>query len=384
MHYLNTAIIDTSRRDTPTSLGNTDMSLTAMQVMQKFHKLSPDRSDTYKKMQKSYLAGKVRLGLFTDSETVIDCDQKILGKYRKRGYFDGQEDGSYKDIHNEDRVIRLKARNLDAGTRLFGTWRNTASVYKIDESIAPQALSSLIPLDTPSDIYMNLPEWAVYFEMPTSSNSVVNIRNLIDENGRDTEETSNHKVLGFWATHDRGIHEGREHTCLDIFWHFDLQDDARLETMFLAPFRLLMTPNMTVVDSVTAGYGTADYLHGNSVIRQALSLLLWLCVEEPDVTNIKGVKMSRKDIKLPRYARSKQSGAFVPPMQERHLEIAKRMGGEVREWNKEIDADQASSIAAKRKAPHIRRGHWTGVWIGSGASKDYKVYWQKPLFINAK
>ncbi len=360
------------------------MSLTAMQVMQKFHKLSPNRNDTYKKMQKAYLSGKVRLGLFTDSSTVVECDPKVLGKYRKRGYFDDQEDGSYAGVYGEDRIIRLKARNLDAGTRLFGTWRNTASVYKIDESIAPQALSSLIPLDTPSDIYMHLPEWAVYFEMPKTSNSVVNIRDLIDKNGNDTDSTSNHKIIGFWATHDRGIHNGKEYTCLDIFWHFEMQDDDRLETMYLSPFRLIMIPNMTVMESVITGYGSDDYLKGDSVIRQALSLLLWLCVEEPDVTNIKGVKMSRKDIRMPRYARSKQSGAFVPPMQERHLEIAKRMGGEVRQWDKDIDDERAWNLATKRKAPHIRRGHWTGVWIGSGSAKEYKIYWQKPLFINGK
>lgn len=351
-----------------------------MQYMQRFHKLSPERKDAYKKMQKAFIAGKVRLGLFTDSTTVMESDTRFLQSYSKKGYL---EAGDYSEFHNEDRALRMRARNVQFGTRLFGTWRNTASIYKIDESVAPQALSSIIPSDTPSDIYINLPEWAVYVELPSACDISIPHRVRCDSNFQDSDEEVSSKMLGFWATHDRVLHNNKEYMCLDVFWHPDQSEDVKLHEMLIAPFRLLLSPDMTIFESFQAGYNLDEETFNALPIKQVLSLLLWLCVEEPDVTNIKGVRMSRADIKKPRYARNKKSGAFVPPMQETYFEIAKRMGGEIREWDKEIEGSKQSGLS-KRKAPHIRRGHWTSVWVGSGADKKCKVYWQKPLFINAK
>lgn len=356
------------------------MIMTPMQYMQRFHKLSPERKDVYKKMQKAFIAGKVKMGLFTDSTTVMESDPRYLQSYSRKGYL---ESGDYMEFHDEARALRMRARNIQYGTKLFGTWRNTASIYRIDESVAPQAMSSIIPSETPSEIYANLPEWAVYVELPSICDIEIPYSRRADHNCKDSNEEVRAKMLGFWATHDRVVHKGKQYLCLDVFWHPAQEDDVKLHEMLIAPFRLLLSPDMTVFESFKEGYGIDEDAFNALPIKQVLSLLLWLCVEEPDVTNIKGVKMSRADLKLPRYARNKKSGAFVPPMQETYFEIAKRMGGEVREWNKEIEASSASNRPT-RKAPHIRRGHWNGVWIGSGSNKTYKVYWQKPIFVNAK
>lgn len=355
------------------------MSMTPMQYMNRFHKVSPDRKDVYKKMQKAFLAGKIKMGLFSDSNTVVGSDKKFIQSYSRKGYL---EAGDYSEFHDEERAVRMAARNVQYATRLFGTWRNTASIYKINEDVAAQALASMIPTDTPSDIYMNLPEWAVYMELPSVCNITLTHARRSDRNRKDSDEYIDHKILGFWATHDRITYNGKQYPCLDIFWHADQSEDVQLHEMLVLPFRLVLSPDMTILESFKAGYDMDEDVFNSLPAREVLSMLLWLCVEEPDVTNIKGIKMSRKDLKLPRYARNKQSGAFVPPMQETYFEIAKRMGGEVREWNREIKTAENSGLP-KRKIPHIRRGHWTGVWIGSGDNKTYKTYWQKPLFINA-
>ncbi|MBO6224799.1 MAG: hypothetical protein J6N72_05015 [Psychrobacter sp.] len=353
-----------------------------MQFMNRFHKLSPDRKDVYKKMQKTFIAGKVKMGLFSDSNTVMESDRKVLQSYAKKGYL---ESGDYCDFHGEERALRMRARNVQYGTRLFGTWRNTASIYKIDESVAPQALASMIPTDTPSDIYMNLPEWAIYMELPSICDISLTYTRRSDNNAKDSDEEITRDIMGFWATHDIITYQGKKYPCLDIFWHGAQSEDIELHEMMLAPFRLILSPDMTVLESFKAGYDLDEESFKELPIRQVLSLLLWLCVEEPDVTNIKGLKMSRKDLKLPRYARNKQSGSFVPPAQETYFEIAKRIGGDIRSWDKQIENENSKGGSlGKRKAPHIRSGHWTGVWIGSGANKTYKPYFQKPLFINAK
>ena len=62
-------------------------------------------------------------------------------------------------------------------------------------------------------------------------------------------------------------------------------------------------------------------------------------------------------------------------------EIGKRLGGEIRTFNERITS--GDSRISSRKRPHIRRGHWHGVWAGVGQNKEFKIYWQPAIFVNA-
>ena len=118
-----------------------------------------------------------------------------------------------------------------------------------------------------------------------------------------------------------------------------------------------------------------------AILKFALSLLLWLCAEEPDITSIAGEPVTGEQLRLPKYGRNKKTGAFVPPSQPHIYDIGKRLGGEVRDFNKRNGAPDAR--ISSRKRPHIRRGHWHGVWTGTGQNKEFKVYWQPAIFVNS-
>lgn len=355
--------------------------MSPLEVMNLFHKLTPSRKDTYKKMQQSYTAGKTKFGLFTDTEIVSDCDFKALLVPTAKGYFKGRD---AREWHNEERAECMEARNLKFGTRLFGTWRNTMGVYSIDESVAPQALASLIPKDTPSEIYKNIPEWCVYVEMPKHIDFFMTQQKLVDCDGEDTDsDPFSERILGFWAMHDRVEYKGKNHLCLDIFFNTDVNKKSQLKYMTLIPTRIILSPNMSIMESLEVGYAdAAEAVLRDSPVQYALSLLLWLCVEEPDITNVRSIPVSRKEISLPKYGRNKKSGTFVPPAHETRYEIAERLGDKLRGYEKEIV--EASKQHASRKKPHIRRGHWNSVWTGPANNRNCKVYWQQPVFVNSK
>ena len=358
--------------------------MTPFETMQRFHKVAPSRKDVYKKMQRAYLAGESKKGLFTDSEIVIASDSQYIFQDFLKGLLNS---GYIESWHNEERAKRQVARNLEFGTRLFGTWRNTAGVYRIDEQIAPQAMASSIPFNAPSDIYKQLPEWCVYVEVPQCEKIQILSRDYTDQNNQDTTSETLSQILGFWALHDEVTVKGKKMLCLDIFMHVDHHPDVQLKDFLLVPTRILMSPDLTIMDSLRMGYPDATEEQLSQMpTRKALLLLLWLCVEKPDITNMVGEPMNREDIRKPRYGQNKKTGAFIPPVQETYFDLAKRMGGEIREHKKKIAQfnDEHASPAAKRKIPHIRIGHWTGVWIGNGSNKSFKPYWQPPLFINAR
>lgn len=355
-----------------------------MKLMRHFNKITKmDRKKTYLNMQKAYTNGMVGKGLFSSGESVRKADKNIE---KSNLFLDknimAADKGKGEVAHREI----FYHSNFIIGARLFGTWRNTASVYRLDENIAKQALSATIPDETPSEIFENLPEWAVYMQMPDFSD--IQRRYLkLNKDGSSSEGYK--RVIGFWAMHDtvKSKITTKKGYYLDLYFNFEHDEDIALENLQLSPIRLFINPDMTIADSLTGLYADIgsdwEASVGLNNIKTVLSMLLWLCVEEPDVTNIKDVMLSREDLRKPRYVKSKITGAFVVPAEETYFDIAKRMGGEVREWNKKIEHAKDDNLP-KRKIPHIRRGHWSGVWIGSGDNKTYKTYWQKPIFVNGK
>ena len=92
--------------------------------------------------------------------------------------------------------------------------------------------------------------------------------------------------------------------------------------------------------------------------------------------------MSSDDFKAPKYKRSKRADVFIPPQNAQIYDIGKKLAYETREHNKKLALE--SGVTGKKVKPHIRKGHWHGVWSGTGENKVFSTYWQSPIFINAK
>lgn len=368
-------------------IGNTIVTTTStitspMQLMRRFEKLTKIKNTkAYLNMQKAYMTGTLKKGLYCTSNSVLMSDKRIYNAEARL-------------LENIERVgtinskisLRetLQSSNLIMGARLFGTWRNTATVFSLDKDIAEQSIEKGIPDDTPSEMFANLPEWCVYMEIPDNSN--IHRPYMTIKTDDETNPEERRKAIGFWALKDEVNSKSRDgEYYLDLVFNFEHTSDVLLEDMQLVPIRILISPNQTVSESLEEMYSTIGHYwqRGLGVVqlKSILSMLLWVCVEEPDVTNMKDVKLTRDEIMKPRFVKSRESALFVAPFQERYLQIAKRLGGELREYRKEIEHAKHTSLP-KRKIPHIRRGHWGSVWVGTGEERYNKVYWQDTIFVN--
>lgn len=157
------------------------------------------------------------------------------------------------------------------------------------------------------------------------------------------------------------------------------------------PFERLQKFNKTIEKSLEYIYQSdssddpflnAKYVKTDvDMLRIVLSCLLWLCAEEPDISNIIGEPINKDALRMPKYRINKKTGAFVPPEKPILYQIGSRLGGEIRTFNERIGSGD-NRISA-RKRPHIRRGHWHGVWGGTGQNKQFKIYWQPAIFVNS-
>lgn len=350
----------------------------AYQKMLDFNKHFKDTKRIYQAMQGVYLDHKFTDGIFCPSTEIYTLAPIFLME-RERGGM-----GNKIVNHKDERQISLL--KYFWGLHTFGTWRNTLGVYRLDPDIFKEVVKSSIPADTPSVIFKRLPEWCVYVDMPKDAISVQSA------NGKKTS------IDGFWALLDYDLeeHTDRHRLVLNIVLNTSEPSNTIYDTY--QPIRILLDDSLTVSEAFEFlffdDFSHKDVRHAiqakkdmqdtKILLMNLLSVLLWLCAEEPDISNIKGEPLSREDIKKIGYQVNKKTGRFVPPSMPVVRELGKRLGGEIRTFKKIInDEDKEQSQLVRRVRPHIRRGHFHGFWKGKGQDKHFDVKWLPATFVNS-
>ena len=346
--------------------------MNAFDKMTAFNKASPEAKEVYRKMQQWQVLNKPENGVFCPSSQLYPMSIKLMqavasGLINKR---------SYADFTEQD----MQTLQLFWGLHLFGAWRNTLGIYRIDKDILSDIVKSTIPNDTPSSIFSRLPEWCVYVELPHDYD--VNI----------TTDAYNSRLLGFWALFDYQNVSSKPRLALNLVPNLKQMVNATFDQY--QPIQLFIDDNLTVEQSINDWYqqvynssmdGITANIASNLDLKFAktlLSSLLFLCAEEPDISNIQGEPVNKDALRLPKYRINKKTGVFIPPDKPIIYDIGKRLGGEIRTFNDKIAT--GDSRISSRKRPHIRRGHWHGVWSGTGQNKQFKIYWQPAIFVNAR
>lgn len=312
--------------------------------MHKFNKEFANAKECYKKMQHYHINAKNKFAFYPMQQTaLLHLPTGIVYEQTKD------------DPFSEKGVNALKTLNQ---LYLFGTWRNTLGIYRLDDEIIKD--SKAIPNDTPTSIFLNLPEWCVYLDIASA-------RIAITQDGRSSH------VKGFWAIYDLIEYNSTPKKAVNFIIDTDSDDDMYL------PLPLILDDDMTVQQSLAYIDDKIGDKGSNELIKGLLPYLLWLCVAEPEIM-YRGEPLSRKDLDKPKYQTNKKTGVFIPPSEPFIYEVGSRLGGEVRKYQQQLDKTEPSQTSKKR--PHIRRGHWHGYWHGTNQAKEFKLKWQPAIFVN--
>ena len=248
----------------------------------------------------------------------------------------------------------------------LGAWRNTKGIYRYSPQLYEALTNTPLDGDIPCEALKRLPEWAVYIETP----------NMKDGFGESID--------GFGACVDCD-HTGECRISLSFMRRTNDETLTTFHTSFSLDNSMSMRANLKQgAEAWRQGCVSLGMpvLEGEEVFHEqqmklyskSLSLLLWLCSEEPDIADW--------NTERPRGTRTKTGTRFFQADRERKWDVGLRIGAELgmaATAPREGGAGKGGTHASPRG--HIRRAHWHTYRTGEGRTIP-KVKWIPPTPIN--
>lgn len=253
------------------------------------------------------------------------------------------------------------------------TWRYSQGIYRFDDTLYDAIINTNISDEIPSDVLYRLPEWCIYVETKD-----LFIRGI--------------KVLGFWCHLDYHCGEflPEGHTREEIRIVFNGENEKLLPgALFIKKcslkenLKLVVDYDLQTYERYSGTQVFSDYpaLKKEEEYRRidqmaaplahALSLVLYLCSEEPEVDDL---REPGKCLIRPTVTKTKKGFRFFPAPKPRLWAVGKETGHAIRESHNRAKIDGVS--------PHIRRAHWHGYWKGPRDGERVFIYkWLSPIFV---
>lgn len=247
-------------------------------------------------------------------------------------------------------------------------------IYAIDKDY--QSEIKPISLDTPYSVFEKIPHLALYLEFEYS-----------DIVAECMPETYEHDDLLFpGAVVCRAMTpDGQKGLSIGLVKVSKKTGRFDVLTTFTCAFNTNIRQTVeAITESAMQDQRTQKYPEFfKRVFLRILSALLWLSVEEPDISDFSGKVLDPSKIKTSSSRIDKRGKLIIPPQPIMRI-IGSRLGGEIRKFKQQIDDyDKLPSLSQRTVRPHIRSGHWHGYWVGSGDNKEYTVKWLNATLVNA-
>ena len=249
----------------------------------------------------------------------------------------------------------------------LGTWRFSQGIYRFDASVLDAVKATSLLGDMPVEVLERLPEWAVYIETPGmaffDAYTVGFFANL------DARDSSNQPILQMILNSNLGMIAMevplRKATLVECVEDYVASVHGGLSAKFAQEMK-----------DVLGGLTPKDIA---KALSPYLSLLLYLCSDEPEIDDARepGHSPSRAQAR-----KTKKGWKLFPPDRLRTWNVGTKLG----ELLRKAETDDAGESSGDHKSPrtHLRRGHWHGFWTGpKTGERRFSYRWLAPMLINA-
>ena len=263
-----------------------------------------------------------------------------------------------------------KASVLEMAHVLCGmaAWRITLGVYRYDADMYAHLIDTPVTGQLPGELLTRLPEWCIYIETP----------------GLTTPAAGGGEVLvhGVWTWLDRRQRELDD--VLTIMLHTDSPHVPPITHVYLVgSIEDAIETTLSHWRSAVAlgntetlppkGYADA----ARQTLPKILSLLLYLCSDEPDIADRihPGERPGH-----PRPKRTKLGWRLFAADKPRLWTVGESLGDSLRQ-----SGIVAAETTRRTVAAHIRRAHWHGFWSGpKDGDRVFRVKWLPPMVVGGQ
>jgi len=280
-------------------------------------------------------------------------------------------------IHRAVVMQDMDRLTLLASANVLANWRMTRGMYDFDETLR-EALRETEIDRLPTDILQRLPEYAPYLTLNGyryAGKTYAGAWVMLCTPAPDEKDSV---ALGKFRAAPpmlNAVMHAEDGTVLNLV--LDLVADTLSECLEQTTASVTREAQRHHQMALPAAYSPEVVAADTRLWNYLLSLMLYLCSDEPDISG---------EIKKPAYSpKRKYAHVAVPPQQDNMLEVGFRHGGAIRMWRQTLNQGRgrASSGAGLPKAPHIRKAHFALRWTGPGREIP-RIVWIAPVAVNVK
>ncbi|MCL7797916.1 hypothetical protein M8942_07405 [Pasteurella multocida] len=229
-------------------------------------------------------------------------------------------------------------------------WNYSKLIYRFDVDAEQEIKRTKITDSIPSDIFTRMPAWSIF----------------IETNNLRYEES---KVKGFFVSFDF-MEELGGNILLFLFYY-------KNEVL---PFLFPLIENGSIIDSFDKTeqiiFQTVKLNDDiKNLLSEAISLLLFICTQNNDITHGKSKKTPTK------------SNGLIIENDAIFNYVAVAIGNAIRLNRKEVKEKDSKNGSHKTRRPHIRRAHWHGYWTGKRdepENRKFDLKWLPPFAVGLK
>lgn len=285
------------------------------------------------------------------------------------------------DAYDEDGfdlIDELALMQLGYTFAALGTWRMTQGIYRFDETLYAELISTPITGEIPVEVLFNLPEWCVYVETPNLKYSDLTLQGFWAF--LEFDHVQRRKELRFLLLTDDG-------QTIPSLLHLDEKDlerainavhkESAKQVQGLGIDKEAYKETVAEITQVTTYF-----------LSKALSLLLYICSQNDFAHN------QHPDVKpsMPEPKKTKRGMRYFPASTPTTWDVGVRMGAALRRVRTQGQDTQGDGSGQEVKRPHMRRAHWHTFLTGPRKTKDGKdipaeqrtrvLRWIPPIAVN--
>lgn len=235
-------------------------------------------------------------------------------------------------------------------------WRLHKVIYRFDPDLAAELTArETLPGDIPAALLEHMPYPCVYIASPPGVDGCDGVFAFLEWDQRYPE-----------AMELRMHYQFADDTIVQLYYQF-ASDRAALAERFAAN-------NGETLRKIAADAGVTDeatltrWRQCVESMPRHLSLLVYLCSDEPDLTRAADVP------------RRRGSGRVRTPNWADKIDVGSYIGSTIRMARRMAAPPETSGGSHASPRPHMRRAHWHLYWTGEGRAVPC-VKWLAPVFV---